>query len=174
MVVKVGRVEQAISPVTSVSPDAPGESVRLNLFTGTDADGDGLPDAWEELLMSQSGGTITNIQQITKDGDFDGDGASNWDEFLAGTFPFLAYDVFAIDGMDIINGRIRFEFLAIRGKVYQIQLTSDLAADDWANGAYAMDELSDIEERVLLGDGSFKSIYIELDENAKFVRLTAE
>ena len=175
VVVKVGGIEQpALSPVNVVHAANPGESVVLNLFTGTDSDGDDLPDAWEELLMSQSDGALTNIQQVTKSGDFDGDGASNWSEFLAGTFPFLAYDVFAIDGMELVNGRIGFEFLAIRGKVYQVQLASDLAAGDWENGAFALDEVSAATETVLPGEGGFKTIYIDIEENTRFVRLTAE
>lgn len=174
LVVEVGGVEQIFFPTNALIAAGPGESVNLNLFTGSDVDGDGLPDAWEELLMSQSGGSITNILQITKEGDFDGDGASNGDEFLAGTFAFLANDVFAIEDMEVINDRIRFEFLSIRGKAYRIKLASDLVAGDWVNGGYAMDAVSEMTDRVLIGDGTFRSIYIGISSDAQFVRLSAE
>jgi hypothetical protein len=174
VVVKVGGVEQEISPTDMLFAAGPGESVRLDLFTGTDSDGDGLPDEWEELLMSQSGGTVTNIQQITKDGDFDGDGASNWQEFLAGTFPFLANDVFAIDGMEMLGDRIRFEFLSLNGKVYRMQTTSALESNEWVSAAFALDEVSGLTETALLGDGSFKTIFIGISEDTKFVRIGAD
>lgn len=48
-------------------------------FTPDDTDGDGLPDAWEQTHFS----SLTQIAQ----GDFDGDGYSNLQEFQAGTQP---------------------------------------------------------------------------------------
>lgn len=45
-----------------------------------DEDGDGLPDEWEELHFG-------NIWQTNGDGDYDGDGVSDRDEFLNGTHP---------------------------------------------------------------------------------------
>ena len=175
IVVKVGGVEVgAIFPTNHITAADSGESVLLKLFTGTDLDGDGLPDAWEELLMSQSGGSITNIEQITKSGDFDGDGASNWHEFLAGTFPFLASDVFAIDGLELFNDRIRFEFFALNGKVYTIQTALSLTDADWGATTFAMDETTEMQESNLQGDGTFKTIYIGIAENTQFIRIDAE
>lgn len=54
------------------------EVVQFQLGTD-DADGDGLPDAWELAAL----GTMTR----TGSEDTDGDGASNRDEFVAGTDP---------------------------------------------------------------------------------------
>lgn len=175
VVVTVGGVEvDAIFPVNFISAANSGDSVQLNIFTGMDQDGDGLPDSWEELLMSQSGGFYTNIQQITKSGDFDGDGSSNGDEFLAGTFPFLAYDIFSIDGVEQVNNRIGFEFLALSGKVYTIQTSSGLTTNSWVNTRFAVDEFSDLDENIVIGNGAFKSIYIGIDEDTKFIRIGAD
>jgi hypothetical protein len=111
-----------------------GERVRLDLNLGADANGDGLPDAWQEWMLYQSGrrpGTVEwDIGLITRNGDFDGDGTSNYLEYLAGTFASDAAERFEL----IITGRseslVSFEFFAITGKVYTIEESSDLKT--WA------------------------------------------
>jgi hypothetical protein len=64
---------------------APAERRRLDITLGGDSDGDGLPDAWEELQLYNAGLPTTDLSLITRDGDFDGDGISNFLEYLAGT-----------------------------------------------------------------------------------------
>ena len=48
----------------------------------SDLDGDGLPDAYELSFDA-----IDNLTQLGVDGDFDGDGVSDLDEFANGTDP---------------------------------------------------------------------------------------
>ncbi|WP_221030551.1 hypothetical protein [Actomonas aquatica] len=107
-----------------------GERVRLDLNIGADANGDGLPDAWQEWQLYQAGfrpgDDGWNIDDITRDGDYDGDGTSNFLEYLAGTFAGDAAERFEL----IITGRtdalVSFEFFAITGKVYAIESSTDL------------------------------------------------
>jgi hypothetical protein len=110
-----------------------GERVRLDLNLGEDKDGDGLPDAWEEWQLHQAGrlpgANGWDLSLITRDGDFDGDGISNYDEYVAGTFAGDATERFELRIVERNGSAVRFEFFAITGKVYSIEESSNLK--DW-------------------------------------------
>jgi hypothetical protein len=107
-----------------------GERVRLDLNLGVDSDGDGLPDAWEEWQMYQAnlrpGANGWDLSLLTRDGDFDGDGISNFDEYIAGTFAGDAAERFALRIVTKIPTGIVFEFFVITGKLYAMEESADL------------------------------------------------
>ena len=107
-----------------------GERVRLDLNLGADANNDGLPDAWQEWQLYQAGrlpGTADwDISLITKHGDFDGDGTSNFLEYLAGTFAGDATERFELKITGKTATAVSFEYYAITGKVYGIEQSSNL------------------------------------------------
>ena len=109
--------------LTSAQLGRPAESTRLDLTLGVDTDGDGLPDAWEQAIIARLGGTLAGI---TPGGDIDGDGISNLHEYLAGTFAFDPNDGFSLALAGRNNGNTAIEFLAVRGRTYSIQASSDL------------------------------------------------
>lgn len=53
-----------------------------------DTDADGLPDAWEQAILDFLGDETLTIADIDPQGDVDGDGISNLDEYLAGLNPY--------------------------------------------------------------------------------------
>ncbi len=124
-----------------------GERVRLDLNLGIDANADGLPDAWQEWQLYQSGRRPGqpgwDINLITKQGDFDGDGTSNYLEYVAGTFAGDATERFELRLTTKTATQVGFQFYAITGKVYGIEESTDLktwtavplASDP--NGAFA-------------------------------------
>src|SRR6187431_980974 len=78
-----------------------GESVRLDLTLGEDLDNDGLPDAWEQWQLFQAGkfpgeDGLWPMNLLDRNGDLDGDGQSNFMEYLAGTFAGDATERFEV------------------------------------------------------------------------------
>jgi hypothetical protein len=103
----------------------PGGVDRLDLTLGVDSDGDGLPDAWEWMLIAATGGGRT-LADIRPEDDDDGDGMSNLQEYLAGTYAFDPEDGFLLAIRGVEEGRTRLEFLAIRGRTYTIHASTDM------------------------------------------------
>jgi len=105
---------------------SPAKSTRIDLTLGEDADGDGLPDAWERGLLSQMGGGT--LADIKPGDDFDHDGISNAEEYAAGTYAFDPEDGFrlSIAGINKDSGSPQLDFLAIRNHTYTLYGSSDL------------------------------------------------
>jgi len=108
----------------------PGERLRLDLTLGVDGDGDGLPDAWEESQL-YAGGHLPDengwdLELLDRDGDFDKDGVSNWDEYVAGTYATDATDYLRLEIMARMASHVRLQFYSIHGKSYALESSSDL------------------------------------------------
>jgi hypothetical protein len=101
----------------------PGQKTRIDLTLGVDSDGDGLPDAWEQALIAIYGGTLASIGP---NDDSDGDGISNLNEYLAGTYAFDPADGFRLTLTSLIAGTSEMQFLAVRGRTYTIQASPNL------------------------------------------------
>ena len=108
--------------------------------------------------------------------DFDGDGASNMHEYLSGTFAFLDYDRFALEDLDQAeDGRFVFRFLSVPGKSYGLEISEDLAGTNvWMTGLFALSATEASTRSVMVGDGYYQTMYIEVSGNQQFMRLTAE
>jgi len=117
------------------------ERVKLDLTLGEDKDGDGLPDAWEAWQLYQAGyypdeNGEWDLSLIDRDGDFDGDGQSNWLEYLAGTFAGDATETFGLTIKEKLEDSVRFEFFGITGKVYTIESSADMKT--WTRVPFAV------------------------------------
>ena len=118
-----------------------GERVRLDLNLGEDADGDGLPDIWEQWQLYQAGyfpdaNGNWPLHLIDRNGDLDGDGLSNYLEYLAGTFAGDATERFDLQIKEKTETDVRFEFYAITGKTYTIERSADMKT--WARVPFAI------------------------------------
>lgn len=176
LMVNVDGIQRPILEGATLTVPPPGSDVALTITTGTDSDGDQLPDEWEYQMMAASGGVITNINQIRPGDDFDQDGASNWHEYLAGTFAFLDYDLFAVEGLEHTeDGRLIFRFLSVPGKSYGLELKGSLTdTDGWETGYFSVTEAAASLSSRIAGDGYYKVMYIDIPEDQKFIRLIAE
>lgn len=91
----------------------------------TDSDGDGIPDWWKLGWF----GTL----DVAADKDYDGDGSTNLQEFLAGTNPRDPQSVFSAKLKDATADSIRMSWDSVFGRSYTIQKSSDLTGPwhDW-------------------------------------------
>jgi len=120
-------------PIEMSTPRAvgkPGDRVRLDLTLGVDADGDGIPDAWEESQL-YAGGHLPgangwDLSLIGRDGDLDGDGISNWLEYIAGTYATDATDFLSMRITARFPRSLRLSFYSIYGKTYSLESSTDL------------------------------------------------
>jgi hypothetical protein len=113
----------------------PGALSRVDLTLGVDSDGDGIPDAWEQQLIAALGGG-KNLGDVRPGDDADGDGLSNLQEYLAGTYAFDPADGFNLSIVKVEAGQPVLEFLAIRGRTYSIRESEDLA--NWTPVAFKL------------------------------------
>lgn len=119
-----------------------GERLRLDLNLGGDSDRDGLPDVWEQWQLYQAGQVPGekdwDLSQISRNGDWDGDGVSNWLEYIAGTFAGDATERFDLAIREKTGAFVRLEFYAVTGKTYTIERSTDLKI--WSRAPFSLTE----------------------------------
>jgi len=95
-----------------------------------DSDGDGMPDGWEIFYHFDP-------EQDDASADYDHDGMSNWEEFLAGTDPTNPNDGLRL--MPVFSNspvgapQVQLQFSAISNKTYTILYRNAAAGDRWTN-----------------------------------------
>lgn len=96
--------------------------VRIVSLT-EDANGDGLPDWWEEQYFE--GPTAANAAL-----DSDGDGMTNGQEFIAGTHPLDGASVLSVTSVAAEPAGFKLRFPTVAGVMYRVLRSEDLSS--WA------------------------------------------
>lgn len=90
----------------------------------TDADGDGLPDSWEEqIVAARADDELWSVADVLTDDDFDGDGMSNVAEFLCGTGPVQASDRLVLRVVRTVEDRVALRFSTVADRRYRLEST---------------------------------------------------
>jgi hypothetical protein len=104
-------------------------AVVPNFGGGTDTDGDGMPDWWENLYAPTLNPNNPNDANI----DSDGDGMTNLQEYIAGTNPTQANSALRLFGIEALGaGNMRMYFNAISNRSYTILYKNGLVDPSWS------------------------------------------
>ncbi len=166
-VVLIGSQEYVVMDQTDSPPvGAPGERTRLNSFRDTDSDADGLPDTWEQMILFASGGAFTSVSQVRPEDDFDGDGVSNMNEFIAGTDPTWSVDLLAFDAIVHLPEVNRFGvgFYSVRAKTYELLGAESLP--QWQELSFSVNSTNSAAQKFWRGDGYYSWVFVDTLTNS--------
>jgi len=106
-----------------------GDSFNSNVATTSnpnDWDGDGMPNVWEEMHMLDP----NDPDDASEDPDMDG--ATNLQEYLAGTDPGNTASRLHLELVSFTSpGQVELRFMAVAEKVYTIEFRDSLTTGDW-------------------------------------------
>ena len=92
-----------------------------------DADSDGLPDAFEQLIIDYDpDDSIRDLWDVAGEDDFDGDGKSNGEELLAGTEPTSGSSCLRLVGIASNSAdSFTLTWASASGMLYKVQYSDD-------------------------------------------------
>jgi len=96
--------------------------------TAPDTNGDGLTDSWQMFYFMDA-----NSPDAVPDLDYDLDGATNLEEYLAGTDPTDPDSALRITAFNVATAEQTFQlaFPSVLEHYYHVQRTADLLAPEW-------------------------------------------
>jgi hypothetical protein len=103
----------------------PGQATRLDLTLGVDANGDGLPDAWELAFLSALGSNLT-LADLHAGMILTPDGLTLEQQYLLGNYPFDPTNSFSLTLVAANDGAPVLQFNSITGRSYTLFGSSDL------------------------------------------------
>ena len=89
------------------------------IYTMIDENKNDIPDEWEKYFFQD----LLDIEMLTEDSD--GDGLCNYDEVFAGTDPLNSLSNLSLSIEMKQSGEIALKWLAVKGKTYQLQYSSN-------------------------------------------------
>lgn len=153
----------------------PGKRTRLDLTLGVDSDNDGLPDAWERTLIERDpSGRLRTLADVKPGDDLDGDGLTNLQEYLIGTYALDRLDGLSLEILAVENGRARLRFTTVPGRTYTVRSSTNL--NDWNVQSFALAAAGEVNQSAYSGrEVTSMEIWAPLpSEGTAFFRLYAE
>lgn len=118
----------ALSAVTK-----PGDVVETDFTLVVDENNDGIDDGYAELLQEYAKALgLTTDAIFNPDADYDRDGKSNREEYLAGTSPVSADDRFRITGFELEDDFVKLTFIVSPARSYALTAKDGLQGEtEW-------------------------------------------
>jgi hypothetical protein len=95
------------------------------LTLGTDANGDGIPDAWEQAFLASIGVNVP-LSSINPNTDYAHNGRTLLQEYLLGDYPFNPGYNFAVTLVSQSGGSAVLAFTSMTGRSYSVFGSADL------------------------------------------------
>jgi len=154
----------------------PAGKLRLDLWLGEDANGDGLPDAWQwNVVNSDPSGRLSDFTQVLPGDDLSGNGMTNMDKFIAGVYAMEVRDGLHFQVDSITDGIAKLHFQAISGRTYHIASSSDLVTWQEVEPFSESDDAADLRTHYLAETSKVLNIYVPLTElKQKYFKLYVE
>lgn len=161
-----------------------GDTAVVRIMLAEDANNNGIADIYEESKAYDM--WLADIPDATFDPgkDYDGDGVSNFNEYLAGTDPFDKNDYFRVQqvsGLEAADdeGLFALTFEANAGRSYLIRETPSLekGAVEWTRGVFRLDRAkSATVERVTNGKNTWskRTVYLLKKGKSRFYKVEME
>ena len=120
--VSEGRLPDGLNSIVRFGQPTPGAP---NQLSSPDADHDGMDDDWERL------DGLDPASATDADRDPDNDGASNLQEFLAGTDPHNPSSLLRLAIAGVGPGGLKLGFIGQPGRAYTIEYSDELVPPVW-------------------------------------------
>jgi len=159
-----------------------GASVVLRVMLSDDANGNGIADTYEQSKRNWMR-KYKFSGDFDPNADYDGDGQSNYAEYLAGTDPFDATDRFGVDTMesekDYDDRYLKVTFETNPGRTYAVREAAEAnaPAENWQKGRFKTDPASSATaERVTTSrtEWEMKTIYLLKQGEKRFYKIELE
>ena len=161
-----------------------GGTATVRIMLADDANGNGVADIYEKSKEYEMWLAGIEDEAFDPGKDYDGDGVSNYREYLAGTDPFDKDDYFrvkAAKGLDATQDDALFAltFEANAGRSYVVKETPSLDGDkiDWRRGAFRLEPTAaSTVERVTNDRNTWceRTVYLLKNGRSRFYKVEME
>jgi len=188
---KGGNIIDGVVPEDDAIVGEPGGAKNVSVMLGKDANKNGVSDEMELVYWWYAYGKMdSRLTGFDGDGDCDGDGMSNRDEYIAGTNPFVASDDFNVrkfvdfwpkddDGNQLYDW-VKVSFEPKEGRCYTLLTTTSLEdGSKWMPGEFKYQPTAEAASHSCFLTNrdepcAIRTFYIPKDVARRFWRITVE